>query len=83
MEARTIYQACLGTGAVSESSSGSGVLQGISNTTGGRSSREMREVEAASGGSSPNSIATSGKAAHAEGSIQGPSPGNSRFARVR
>ena len=47
----------------SESSSGSGVLQGISNTTGGRSSHGMREVEAASGGSSPTSIATPGKAA--------------------
>ena len=48
----------------SESSSGFGVLQGISNTTGGRSSRGMREVEAASGGLSPTSVATSGKAAH-------------------
>ena len=36
----------------SESSSGSGVLLGISSMAGGRSSRGMREVEAASGGSS-------------------------------
>ena len=49
----------------SESSfSGSGVLLGISNITGGRSSRGMREVEAASGGSSPTSITTFGNAAH-------------------
>ena len=47
----------------SESLSGSGELQGISNITGGRSSRGMREVEAASGGSGPTSMATSGKAA--------------------
>ena len=47
----------------SESSSGSGVLQRISNITGGQSSRGTREVEAASGGSSPTSIAMSGKAA--------------------
>ena len=37
----------------SESLSGSGELQGISKITGGRSSRRMREVEAASGGSGP------------------------------
>ena len=46
----------------SESLSGSGELQGISKITGGRSSRGMREVEAASGGSGPTSMATSGKA---------------------
>ena len=40
------------------------MLQGISKITGGRSSHRMREVEAASGGSSPTSMATSGKAAH-------------------
>ena len=44
-------------------SEGSGVLQGISSITGGRSSRGMREVAAASGGSTPTSIATSGNAA--------------------
>ena len=47
----------------SESLSGSGELQGISKITGGRSSLGMREVEAASGGSGPTSMATSGKAA--------------------
>ena len=47
----------------SESSSDSGALQGMSNITGGRSSRVIREVEAASVGSSPTSIASSGKAA--------------------
>ena len=41
-----------------------GVLQGISSITGGRSSRGMREVEVASGGSRPTSMATSGNAAH-------------------
>ena len=44
-------------------SEGSGVLQGISSITGGRSSRGMREVAAASGGSTPTSIVTSGNAA--------------------
>ena len=44
-------------------SEGSGVLQGISSITGGRSSRGMREVAAASGSSTPTSIATSGNAA--------------------
>ena len=39
------------------------MLPGISSTTGGRSSRGMREVEAASGGSRPTSIETSGNAA--------------------
>ena len=43
-------------------SEGSGALQGISSTTGGRSSRWMQEVAAASGGSTPTSIATSGNA---------------------
>ena len=47
----------------SESSSGSEVLQEISNTTGGWSSRGMWEIEAASGSSSPTSITTSSKAA--------------------
>ena len=47
----------------SESSSGSGVLLRISKITGGRSSCGMWEVEAASGGSSPTSIAPSGNAA--------------------
>ena len=47
----------------SKSLSGSGELQRISNITGGQSSRGMREVEAASGGSGPTSMATSGKAA--------------------
>ena len=37
----------------SESLSGSGVLQGISKITGGRSSHRMQGVEAASGSSSP------------------------------
>ena len=44
-------------------SEGSGVLLGISSTTGGQSSRGMREVTAASGGSSLTSIAMSGNAA--------------------
>ena len=44
-------------------SEGSGVLLGISSITGGRSSRGMQEVAAASGGSTPTSIATSGNAA--------------------
>ena len=44
-------------------SEGSGVLQGISSITGGRSSCGMREVAAASGGSTPTSIATSSNAA--------------------
>ena len=39
------------------------MLLGISSITGGRSSRGMREVAAASGGSTPKSIATSGYAA--------------------
>ena len=38
------------------------MLLGISSITGGRSSRGMREVAAASGGSTPTSIATSGNA---------------------
>ena len=42
---------------------GSGVLLEISSTTGGRSSRGMREVAAASGGSTPTSIEMSGNAA--------------------
>ena len=45
------------------SSSGSGVPLGISRITGGRFSRGMREVEAASGGSSPTSMTESGTAA--------------------
>ena len=44
-------------------SDGSGLLLEISRTTGGRSARGMREVAAASGGSAPTSIATSGNAA--------------------
>ena len=44
-------------------SEGSGVLQGISSTTGGRSARWMREVAVASGGSTPTSIATSSNVA--------------------
>ena len=44
-------------------SESSGVLQGISSITGGQSSRGMQEVEAASGGSRPTLIATSGNAA--------------------
>ena len=40
------------------------MLLGISSTTGGRSSRGVREVAAVSGGSNPTSIATSGNAAH-------------------
>ena len=39
------------------------MLPGISSTTGGRSSRGMREVLVASGGSTPTSIETSGNAA--------------------
>ena len=46
-----------------QGSEGSGVLLGISSITGGRSSRGMREIAAASGGSSPTSIVTSGNAA--------------------
>ena len=42
------------------SSSGSGVPLGISSITGGRSSRGMREVEGAYGGSSPTSMTESG-----------------------
>ena len=45
------------------SSDGSGLLLGISKTTGGRSARGMREVAAASGGSAPTSNVMSGKAA--------------------
>ena len=44
-------------------SDSSGLLLGISRTTGGRSARGMREVAAASGGSAPTSNATSGNAA--------------------
>ena len=44
-------------------SEGSGVLLGISSITGGRSSRGKREVAAASGGSTPTYIATSGNSA--------------------
>ena len=44
-------------------SSGSGVPLGISKITGGRSSRGMQEVEAASGSSSPTSMTESGRAA--------------------
>ena len=47
----------------SESLPGSGELQGISNITGGQSSHVMQEFEAASAGSGPTSMATSGKAA--------------------
>ena len=43
-------------------SDGSGLLLEISRTTGGWSARGMREVAAASGGSAPTSIATSGNA---------------------
>ena len=39
------------------------MLLGISSTTGGRSSRGMQEVAAASGGSRPKSIEMSGNAA--------------------
>ena len=45
-------------------SDGSGLLLDISRTTGGRSTRGMREVAAASGGSALTSIVTSGNAAH-------------------
>ena len=41
----------------------SGGLLAISRTTGGRSARGMRAVAAASGGSAPTSIETSGNAA--------------------
>ena len=54
-------------------SEGSGVLLGISSTTGGPSSRGMREVAAASGGSNPTSIATSGNEAR-RGVCTGPPP---------
>ena len=48
----------------SESSSlGSGVPLGISSIAGDRSSHGMREVEAASGGTSPTSMTESGRAA--------------------
>ena len=49
------------------SSDGSGMLLGISRTTGGRSAHGMREVAAASGGSAPTSSLTSGKAAQWRG----------------
>ena len=39
------------------------MLLGIFSITGGRSSRRMREVAVASGGSTPTSIATSGNEA--------------------
>ena len=42
----------------------SGWLLDISRTTGGRSARGMRAVAAASGGSAPTSMETSGNAAH-------------------
>ena len=45
------------------SSSGSGVPLEISKITGGRSSRGMREIEVASGGSSLTSMTKSGRAA--------------------
>ena len=51
------------------SSSGSGVPLGISKITGGWSSRRMREVETASGGSSPTSMTESGRAAR--GGVRG------------
>ena len=54
------------------STSGSGVPLGLSKTIGGQSSRGMREVEAISGGSSPTSMAESGRAARGrvcEGSV--------------
>ena len=44
-------------------SDSSGLLLAISRTTGGRSPRGMLEFAAASGGSAPTSIATSGNAA--------------------
>ena len=47
-----------------QSSDGSGMLPGISSTTGGHSARGMREVAAASGGSAPTSNLTSGRTAH-------------------
>ena len=45
------------------SSSSSGDPLGISSMTEGKSSRGMREVEAAAGGSSPTSMTESGRAA--------------------
>ena len=51
------------------SSSGSGVPPGISKITGGWSSRGMREVEAASEGSSPTLMTSSGRAAR--GGVRG------------
>ena len=67
-EVGTTCQACQRTPwCDSESSSwGSGDPLGISSTTGGRSSRGMREVEVASGGSRPTSITESGRAANGE-----------------
>ena len=51
------------------SSSGSGVPLGISKITGGWSSRGMREVEVASGGSISTSMTESGRAAR--GGVRG------------
>ena len=50
----------------SGSSSSSGDPLGISSMTGGKSSRRVREVEAAAGVSSPTSMTESGRAAPEE-----------------
>ena len=53
----------LGVSGHRRNSEGSGMLPGISSTTGGRSARGMQEVAAASGGSASTSNLTSGRAA--------------------
>ena len=61
----------LGKSVCRRGSDGSGMLPGISSTTGGHSTRGMQEVVAASGGSAPTSNLTSGRAVQVEGSEQG------------
>ena len=59
-EAGTVYQACQGTGLAQKVL---GCCKGFPAQLEGRSARWMRAVAAASGGSNPTSIATSGNAA--------------------
>ena len=67
-EVKTTYQACQGTGVVQDLEEVPPRAQetrlGFSRITGGKSSRGMREVRAASGGSSPASMTESGWAEH-------------------
>ena len=63
-------------------SEGSGVLPGISNTTGGRSSRGCRRLKRFLATQDPHLWRRSAMQ-HAEGSVQGPSPFDCRSAIVR